>query len=159
MCRFDTLEQKVGKLIDRSIDFGHTNLCQETLKKQIIILTSFIQYFQDEKVYITEHTAGWIANPKPNNTTPPYLFTSVITHHFENIGDLINYFNELLANETEIFIYSLKYDVNVEPTNTESTYKIVVRYTHIDLRFWVTPLEINNKPTLKITHKIPKHKF
>ena len=110
MSRFDTLEQKINKLIDRSF----TNLRsafdngiavnQENSQKRLEELVAFMQYFDDKKLYIIDQPIFIASHPDgarrlvdPNLiNTPSNITLHVNQQNFNNSYELVETFNQLI---------------------------------------------------------------
>ena len=155
MSRFDTLEQKVEKLIDRSFTGVRTNIengiqvNEETFQRQLEELVAFMQYFRDKKLYIIDLPVCNVLHPygarrlvDPNlRNVPSNITLNVNSHNFNDSYELVETFSQLLNEEKEIFLYSLDYVTIYNPTNFEPTYRILARYASVDFNYWYTPIE------------------
>jgi hypothetical protein len=155
MSRFDTLEQKVEKLIDRSFIGVRTNIengaqvNQETFQRRLEELVAFMQYFRDKKLYIIDLPVCNVLHPDgarrlvdPNlRNVPSNITLNVESYSFNDSYELVETFSQLLGEEKEIFLYSLEYVTIYNPTNFEPTYRIVARYASVDFGYWYTPIE------------------
>jgi hypothetical protein len=154
MSRFDTLEEKINKLIDRSfvgtrqsVENG-VQVNQDTLQRQIDELVALIQYFQDRKLYVLDLPITLIPNPHgarrlvdPNlRGVPSNKTVHVMSRNFRNSYELVEEINNLLDQEKEVFLYSLDFLTVYDPQNFDPNYRILVRYVDIDLSYWDTPI-------------------
>lgn len=154
MSRFDTLEEKINKLIDRSfvgtrqsVENG-VQVNQDTLQRQIDELVALIQYFQDRKLYVLDLPITLIPNPygarrlvDPNlRDVPSNKTVHVMSRNFRNSYELVEEINNLLDQEKEVFLYSLDFLTVYDPQNFDPNYRILVRYVDIDLSYWDTPI-------------------
>jgi len=155
MSRFDTLEQKVEKLIDRGFTGVRANIengiqvNEETFQRQLEELVAFMQYFRDKKLYIIDLPVCIILHPDgarrlvdPNlRNFPSNITLNVSSQNFNDSYELVETFSQLLNEEKEIFLYSLDYLTIYNPTNFEPTYRILARYASVDFNYWYTPIE------------------
>ena len=155
MGRFDTLEQKVEKLIDRSLTGVRNNIengipvNQETTHKIMEESVAFMQYFRDKKLYIIDTPVCIVQHPEasrrmvdPNLRDTPFNKTVYVENlNFESIYDLVENFNGLLDNEKEIFLYSLDYHTFYDYRTFEPHHRVSVRFAVIDISYWYTPIE------------------
>lgn len=155
MSRFDTLEEKISKLIDRSFAGIKSNIengiqvNQDTYQRQLEELIAFLQYFQDRKIYIVDLPIILVQHPDgarrlvdPNlRGTPSNITINTSSQSFDNSYELVEEFDQILNQEKEIFLYSLDYVTIYNPNTFEPTYRIVTRYATVDFNYWYTPIE------------------
>lgn len=154
MSRFDTLEQKIYKLIDRSFVGTRQNIehgvqvSQDTAQRQLEEVIALMQYFQDKKLYIMDLPIALIHSPHgarrlvdPNlRGTPSNKTIQADPHRFNNSYDLVEGLNNLLNQEKEVFLYSLDFISVFNPHDFIPEYRIMARFCDIDLSYWDTPI-------------------
>lgn len=165
MVRNDSLETKVGKIIDRSFTLlrnnlqnGYININRDIITKQLEEVAALIRYFDNKKLYVLDtpvqaipHPSGAmrLVDPVLRNTPASRVINAAI-QNFNDAYSVVEEFNRLLDEGNEIFIYSLEQNTTHNPTNFEPTYRYSVRYGYIGYQYWFTPMET-------ITHNEQQH--
>lgn len=153
MDRSLTTQEKIEKLVANCFHNIDNNIRQgeqfsrenyERFREQIVGL---MEYFENQRVYVLDLPANIIPHPEARRrmvdpelaNTPNNKTLLVRDQSFNTFYDLTEKISEDLANDKEVFIYTIDVIRNFDPINFNPNFRYMVRYASIDMEYWYNP--------------------